>query len=350
MASASVETTAVLTATDVADVIRVVGIDQFMDDVIDGVRCAAEDLNPETTMTIERAGFQYEKPCLGLVEWMPSMELGRAVGIKTVGYHPSNPNQRGLPSVMATTSIHDTGTGRLIALVDATLLTAIRTGAASAVVTDILARPDSSTLALIGCGAQSVTQAHAISRVRPITRVLAFDADPLVAESLADRLPFAVQVEVMNSADEAASQADIICTATTVDIGAGPVISEAALLRPGVHINAVGADFPGKTELPMSVLKSALVVPDEVSQCLKEGESQQLAPSDLGPDLPALVQAAADHADHRNGLTIFDSTGWSLEDLIAAEIVLEHALHHEIGIHTELQHTPADPYNPYELL
>lgn len=349
MADLNSNSTAVLSAADVAAVVRSVGLDQFMDDVIEGVRQAARDLDPESTMTIERGGFQYEKPSLGLVEWMPSMELGRAVGIKTVGYHPSNPTQRGMPSVMATTSIHDTANGRLLALVDATLLTAIRTGAASAVVTDILSDPTSSTLGLVGCGAQAVTQAHAISRVRQIDRIRAFDADPAVAASLADRLPVNARVEVVDSAADAIVGADIVCTATTVDIGAGPVLPMFGL-NAGVHINAVGADFPGKTELPEQLLRNALVVPDEVAQCLKEGECQQLSEGDLGPTLPELVQNAEAFRHWQEQLTVFDSTGWALEDLIAAEIALAHAKRLRIGLHTDLQHNPIDPYAPYEMI
>ena len=349
MANLEPNSTAVLTAAHVAAVVRAVGLDQFMDDVIEGVRRAAAQLDPETTITIERGGFQYEKPSFGLVEWMPSMELGRAVGIKTVGYHPSNPTQRGLPSVMATTSIHDTSNGRLLALVDATMLTAIRTGAASAVVTDILADPASSTLGLIGCGAQAVTQVHAISRVRPIDKIVAFDADPSVAASLASRLPINIAVEIVDASASVVVDADIVCTATTVDIGAGPVLPMFGL-KAGAHINAVGADFPGKTELPAQLLRNALVIPDEVAQCLKEGECQQLSEDELGPPLAELVQNAESFSGWHNQLTVFDSTGWALEDLIAAEITLAHAKRLNIGIHTDLQHNPIDPYAPYELL
>lgn len=349
MANLDNSSTAVLTASDIAQIIQTVGLDRFMDDVIDGIRIAALELDPETTVTIERGGFQYQKPSLGLVEWMPSMELGRAVGIKTVGYHPSNPTQRRLPSVMATTSIHNTATGGLSALVEATLLTAIRTGAASAVVSEVLSDPQASVLGLVGCGAQAVTQAHAISRVRPLSRICAFDADASISATLEARLPMDVPVDIVSTAADAVRNAGIVCTATTVDIGAGPVV-DAHSFRPDVHINAVGADFPGKTELPLELLQSALVIPDEVRQCLKEGESQQLTEDQLGPSLPELVQNAETFVAWRNELTIFDSTGWALEDLIVAEIALEHARELQIGLHTQLQHDPVDPYNPYESL
>ncbi len=339
--------TAVLTFEHISEVVRAVGLDRFMDDIISGLSCAGANLDTEATVVLERSGFQYTKPDVGLIEWMPSMELGRAVGIKTVGYHPTNPTQRLLPSVMSTTSIHDTSTGQLTALVDSTLLTAFRTGAASAVVTHILASPEASVVGIIGAGAQAVTQIHAISRVRQIARVIAFDTDPAVSATLASRLPLSVPVTVVETAAEAIALADIVCSATTVDIGAGPVLPDHGYL-PHVHINAVGSDFPGKVEVPVALLRAALVVPDDPPQCLREGESQQLKLSELGPSLPELISDAGRYERFQQEITVFDSTGWSLEDLIVAEIALDHARQLGIGMFTDLQSTPTDPYSPYE--
>ncbi len=347
MTNPRMKRTAVLTHEHIAEVVRTVGLDQLMDDVIEAIRCAGAELDPEATIVLERAGFQYTKPDLGLIEWMPSMELGRAVGIKTVGYHPTNPTQRLLPSVLSTTSIHDTSTGQLTALVDSTLLTAIRTGAASAVTTDVLARSDSSVLGIVGAGAQAVSQIHAVSRVRAITDIRAFDTDPAVSATLADRLSVDLPVTVVSSPAEAITGADIVCTATTVGIGAGPVLPDHGYL-PHVHINAVGSDFPGKIELPLGLLRAALVVPDDPPQCLREGESQLLQPTELGPSMAELLRHAEDFEHYQNAITIFDSTGWSLEDLLVAEIVLGHAERLGIGLMAEMQSTPKDPYSPYE--
>ncbi len=347
MAHTRMTRTAVLTFEHISEVVRAVGLDRFMDDVISGLRCAGTNLDTEATVVLERSGFQYTKPDVGLIEWMPSMELGRAVGIKTVGYHPTNPTQRLLPSVMSTTSIHDTSTGQLTALVDSTLLTALRTGAASAVVTHILASPDASVVGIVGAGAQAVTQIHAISRVRQITRIIAFDTDPAVSATLASRLPLSVPVTVVETAAEAIALADIVCSATTVDIGAGPVLPDHGYLA-HVHINAVGSDFPGKVEVPVALLQAALVVPDDPPQCLREGESQQLELSELGPSLPELISNAGQYERFQQEITVFDSTGWSLEDLIVAEIALDHARQLGIGMFTDLQSTPTDPYSPYE--
>jgi L-lysine cyclodeaminase len=342
-------TTRILGPDAIAGVVADVGLDQLMDELIAALRSTLSSHDGEQLATFERAGFHYAKPSLGLVEWMPAMDLGRLVSVKTVGYHPTNPVERGVPSILATTALYDTSTGRLLTLCEATFLTALRTGAVSALVTDILAVPEAATLGMIGCGAQAVTQIHAVNRVRPIERVLAFDIDPDVAATLARRLPVAIPVEVVaaEQLDLLVAGADIICTATTIGIGDPPVLTDVEH-RPGLHVNAVGADFPGKREVAPSLLQRALVVPDVVGQCLREGESQALTADQLGPDLVTLVREADRYRARAGELTVFDSTGWALEDLVAAELLLSHADRLGYGIAVDLQPRPNDPYDPYE--
>lgn len=334
-------------------VVRSVGLDTLFDELIDRMRDALDRYDPDEIVTFDRTGFHYSKPSLGLVEWMPAMELGRLVSIKTVGYHPTNPVERGAPSVLATTSLHDTSTGRLLALCEATFLTALRTGAASAVATDVLAVPNASTLGMVGCGAQAVTQIHAISRVRPIKRVIAFDTQEEVAATLESRLRMtdAVEVEVVTgeALDHLVGEADILCTATTVGIGDPPVVPDLPH-QDWLHINAVGADFAGKLELARPYLEDALVCPDVVEQCIIEGECQQLDRAQIGPDISELVQRRAEFEGHRDQLTVFDSTGWAFQDMLAAELMLDHARRLGAGIEIELQPSPNDPYDPYEFV
>lgn len=342
---------------DVAAIVDDVGLTPLLDQLIDRLHTSLASFDAELMVTLDRTGFHYDKPGLGLVEWMPAMDVGRRVSIKTVGYHPTNPTQRNAPSVLATTAIYDTTDGRLLTVCEATVLTALRTGAASAVATDVLARPDASSLGMVGCGAQAVAQIHAISRVRPITKVLAFDTAPAVTGSLRDRLVRidagldALDIEVVGDTDlgRMMAEVDILCTATTVDPGAGPVVPESEH-QPWLHINAVGADFPGKLEIPLAYLDDALVVPDVPAQCLVEGEAQQLDPDDLGPDLARLVRNEGEYRRHRDLLTVFDSTGWALEDLIAAELITEHAERLGVGTRLELQPSTTDPYDPYQAI
>ena len=342
-------TTTVLGADDLSTLLDRVGRHEVMDLMIQrlGERFRQHDL--DTVEVRARDGFRYEKPDLGLVEWMPTHETGGPVVVKMVGYHPTNPVQRALPSVIATSSMWDTETGHLEAIADATLLTALRTGAASAVATDVLAVDRPVDVGLVGLGAQAVTQLHAISRVREIRRVIGFDSDSQVAATFAARVAFLdVDVDVVapEHASTIISDVDVLCTCTSVDIGAGPVISDGRT-RPGLHVNAVGADFPGKLELPRSLVGRATVVPDTREQCELEGECQQLDPASIGPELFELLQSADAGEALRDRLTVFDSTGWAVEDDVALRLAVQLARAHGIGTETRLERLPADPYDPY---
>lgn len=337
---------------DLAAVIADVGLDAFMDELIDVLRSALSTFDTAQVEHRVRAGFSYETPAHGLVEWMPTMLAGDVVSVKTVGYHPSNPESRGLPSVLATTALYDPITGSLSAICEATLLTALRTGAASALVTEVATRGEPITLGVVGAGAQAVTQIHAISRVRRIERLVVTDPNADVAESLAGRLPPGIgaspEVVTAGSFNDLVDHFDVICTCTSVAIGEGPVL-RLSNARAGVHVNAVGADFPGKTELAREDLQQAIVIPDVIEQCLVEGECQQLDRDDIGPSLVDVLGGSS-----LQGLveerTIFDSTGWSYEDLLAARLFLSHAKRLGLGTAIDLQRMPRDPYDPYETL
>ncbi len=344
--------TTILDTAALRAIVADLGVDSVMDEMIERLRTRFASHDPKQTETIQRTGFAYQKPELGLIEWMPTMQCEQMVSIKTVGYHPGNPTNRALPSVLATTSLHDTTTGELVALTDSTFLTAVRTGAASAVATDLFAPDHIDVVSVIGCGAQAVTQLHAISRVRSFSRVLAYDANPDVAASLADRLPAslsdAASVEVVAADDlpRLIASADVLCTVTSVDPGADSVFADGDH-KAALHINAVGADFPGKMELPDTLARRAVVVPDVIDQCLIEGEAQRLTVDDLAADLAAMCADLDAAMQHRDELTVFDSTGWALEDMVAAEFALEHARRLGVGVDAELQLISDDPYDPY---
>ena len=340
--------TLMLDVHDLVTVISEVGVDAFMDEMIGTLRSSIASFDAAAVEHQIRAGFNYDAPEHGLVEWMPTMVIGDVVSVKTVGYHPANPTRRGLPSVLATTALYDTTTGRLMAMCESTLLTAIRTGAASAIVTEAVTHAKPVRLGVVGCGAQAVTQIHAISRVRDIESLVVTDVDPSVAASLGDRLPDGVvapEVVTVDRFSDLVASFDVVSTCTSVPIGKGPVV-DLAHARPDLHINAVGADFPGKTELPLDYLQSAVVIPDVAEQCMIEGESQRLTLADLGPSMIDVVGGTVDGLDARQ--TVFDSTGWSYEDLLAAQLFLGHAQRMGLGTTIDMQLEPRDPYDPYE--
>lgn len=337
--------TIVLTQEHVLALIRAVGRDRLMDALIAALDAALAGSAGGAEISPPRDGFTLDGD--GVLEWMPHRSPGRAVTLKAVSYIPGNPARAGLPTILSTVARFDDGTGRLTHLCDGVLLTALRTGAASAVATRLFARPGAGVLGQVGAGAQAVTQIHALSRVLPLERVLVSDIEPGRAMSLADRVAFlGLDVQVVPVAVLEA-EAEVICTATSVAPGAGPVLPGRAV-KDDVHVNAIGADLPGKVELPPHLLhRAALVCPDHRDQALREGESQRLAPAGLGPVLAAFCAAPDLARRYRAGITIFDSTGFALEDHVALDVFARFAAQHGIGDRITIEHLPQDCLDPY---
>ena len=181
--------TLVIDRHDIRRLVEHVGVDTLMREMIESLGDTFADVSRGELTTPKRTGFSYHRPQLGLVEWMPTMRAGGPICVKLVGYHPSNPASLNLPTVLSTVSLYDTRNGHLLGLADATFLTALRTGAASAVASRWLARSDSQVLGLIGAGAQAISQAHAISLAFPsLEEVIYCDVDESISETLANRL------------------------------------------------------------------------------------------------------------------------------------------------------------------
>jgi ornithine cyclodeaminase/alanine dehydrogenase-like protein (mu-crystallin family) len=191
-----------------------------------------------------------------------------------------------------------------------------------------------------------------VSRVRNVARITALDTDPAVGATFRRRVAFLDRpLTVADAGDELTllASADVLCTCTSVEVGKGPVVRDGTH-RPWLHVNAVGSDFPGKQELPLALLERALVCPDLPEQCRVEGEMQWLPPEAGGPDLPTLVQHRQAYERHRDELTVFDSTGWALEDLVVAELFLDLARELHIGRRIDLEPATIDPHDPYALI
>lgn len=344
-------TTRVIGRDDVAAVVTAVGLDALMDEMIDRLTSAVASFDNALTHVRTRDGFHYSHPHAGLLEWMPVMQTGESTTIKVVGYHPDNPRTRHLPTIIATVSVYDTASGHLRCLIDGTFLTAMRTGAASAVASRLLARPSSRTLGLVGCGAQAVTQAHALVRSFPIDRVLVHDVDPAALASFPRRierfLPSGVEVAA-KPLELLMQTADIVCTATSIGIGEGPLFTDLPT-KPWLHVNAVGSDFPGKYELPVEFLRRALVTPDVLEQARVEGECQMLTAEEIGPSLAHAAARPEAYRSWQDELTVFDSTGWALEDQVAARILMEHASRLGVGTSVAIEDIGSDPQDPYHV-
>lgn len=343
--------TLVLSGDNVNLIVDRFGLNKLMDRLIRDLERAILTFDHNITEIPIRSGFNYENENPGLVEWMPLHKKGKEVTIKIVGYHPRNPVVHSLPTILSTISSYDTATGHLKGLVDGVLLTALRTGATSAVASKYLAHPNSSTLGLIGCGAQSITQLHALSRIFDLKRVLLYDVDPQAIDTFRSRsemLDLSIEIS-QASLGEIMKQSDIVCTSTSIDVGAGPLFNNLETNR-SIHINAVGSDFPGKTELPINLLKNSFVVPDFLDQAVIEGECQQLKANEIGPDLVKLAQNQMDFEYAKEMSTVFDSTGWALEDQVVMDLFLELAEGFNIGMELEIENTSEDAKNPYHFM
>src|SRR5262245_16551929 len=188
-------------------------------------------------------------------------------GVKVVNSHPKNP-EKGLPTVTAVLVLNDPETGLPLAVISAGTLTDLRTGAAGGVAAKALARPESSTLGLVGCGRQAVTQWKALQSLFPIQEVHVAGRTPEEAEEFCRRNAQGNFPVLVPGNAEKACRADIVVTTTP---SRAPVV-KAAWIKPGAHINAIGADAPGKQELESALLKKARVVVDSAEQAFHSGE------------------------------------------------------------------------------
>lgn len=343
--------TLILTAEDLRRIALHVGLDALMDEAIASLTAAFESYDATSITIPARQGFVYTRPALGLLEWMPCMSNGTRATIKVVGYHPENARTRQLPTILSTVSAYDVHTGHLSCLMDGTFLTALRTGAASAVASRVMAATDSEIVGLVGGGAQAVTQLHALARVLPIRRVLVYDVDPGVLDSFPARAAGVAGGSRIEPAslEEVVRSADVICTATSVGVGQGPVF-DGTEPRPWAHFNAVGSDFHGKVEIPLWLLKRSFVCPDFREQALREGECQQLAPEEVGPSLYEVLQRREEFGALRERLTVFDSTGWALEDQVTMELLMAHARALGVGSRVAIETVSPEVLNPYHFV
>ena len=281
----------------------------------------------------------------GVIELMPVADA-RHYSFKYVNGHPGN-HRFGLPTVMAFGVLADVATGRPTLLSELTLTTAIRTAATSVMAAKLLARPSSRTMALIGNGAQSEFQALAFHHLLGITTLRVFDTDPRATAKLVAHLyPVpGLRVVVCNSTAEAVRGADIVTTVTADKRNATILTPE--MIEPGMHINGVGGDCPGKTELHPGVLAAAQVFVEYEPQSRVEGDVQQMPADFAVTELWRVLTGQAPGRRDAAGVTVFDSVGFALEDYAALRLM--GALAAELGLGEEIDLIPqmADPKDLY---
>lgn len=255
------------------------------------------------------------------------------LGLKMVGVFPDNPAIHDLPRVLATIVLLDPATGRLVACMDGTWITALRTAAVSAVATDLLARRDARRLVVFGAGVQARSHVEALLEVRGVERVTLVaprreSRDRVVADlrsAFGDRCHVAGD----SSADDALAEADLVVTATTAT---SPVF-DGRRLPPGTHVNAVGSFRPAVRELDEhTILRSRVFVDHRASALAEAGDilmpmaEGRIEATDVLADLGELVCARHPGRTSRDEITVFKSVGLAAEDVVVGRFALERAL------------------------
>ena len=256
-----------------------------------------------------------------------------ACGIKWVNVHPEN-KKYGLPSVMAVIILSDPKTGFPLCVMDATLLTNLRTGAAGGVAAKYLAREDSSIVGLVGCGAQARTQLLALKELFRIKLVYVWGNKLRPAKKfLKDTRRFGLNMVIKDKISDCTKQADIVVTTTPVR---KPIV-ESEWIRDGTHINAIGADAKGKEELKPQLLKRAKIVVDDWQQASHSGEINValsrgiITKKDIHATLGEVLIGKKKGRVSQKEITIFDSTGLAICDVAVAKLVYKRARKYKLG-------------------
>lgn len=304
----------------------------------------------EVIETVEEAykafnGGQVNQPPYTCIHLPPSGEIdfkishcsaNEIISMKaSSGGFPNNPTEYGVPSGMGTILLFDARTCALICVMDGSLLTGLRTGAAGAVSVKALARKNAKTVTSIGTGNQARMQIRAIREVMQIETIHAWDHHTeTLAQYRADiEREFGIPVVTARSKQAAVVQADILVTTTR---GKGSLV-EAAWVQPGTHIVAIGTDTYGKQEFEPEVFRGAKIVNDSISQCIDKGETWHplnqniIRSEDIHAELGEILLGTKPGRDREDEITIFDSTGMAIQDNTTATRIYHNAIARQIG-------------------
>jgi len=257
------------------------------------------------------------------------------IGAKIVTYYKDNRSRYGIPNLWGIIVLNDLNDGRPLAVIDGTYITASRTGAAGAVAAKYLARKDSETVGVIGAGTQGRYQISALSEILKIGTVKVYDNVSKTAGNYVEEMSsqFNFKIEQAQTAEQAIQGADVIITATP---STKPIVLN-EWIKEGVHINAIGADAPGKQELDAAIIPRAKVVVDNLIQCVERGEIQTairrglLKRESVYSELSDIVLARKPGRTNSKEISLFDATGMAVQDITTAYTVLQLAKKKGLG-------------------
>jgi len=255
--------------------------------------------------------------------------------IKINGNFPGNRDRHGLPTIQGVVVLCDGETGQLLSVMDSIEITLRRTAATTALAARHLAKPDSTVLAICGCGDQGRAQAEALAALFPIKRVAAWDIAPDRAQDFAEGTAAApgLPVTALSTLDQAVLDADIIVTCTTAR---RPFLGTEHV-SPGAFVAAVGADNTDKSEIAPDLMSSAKIVVDSLQQCLAMGDLHHaisagvMSAGDVYAELAEIVAGARPGRSSPDEIFIFDSTGTALQDVASAAVIFERAVAKTFG-------------------
>ena len=256
---------------------------------------------------------------------------GRVAGVPayTVKVHAKFPAQR--PAIRGVLCLHDVRTGDLLAVMDSTHLTAVRTGISGALAADVLACDGSDTVAVIGSGVQGEHQLRSLAMLRPVRRVWAYDTRPEQARAFAARMTAALRapVEASPTLDGAVRHADIVLTATWAR---APFLF-APMLRPGMHVTTLGADEPGKCEVDAGVIRDAVFVCDDRELAVHMGAvgAAGLGHDAIDAELGEVLAGTHPGRTSRADITVYGGVGLAFQDLVVAWQIYRHATARQVG-------------------
>ena len=332
----------VLTVTDIQELIRIVGLENFFRHIITALE---QDFGRwQQFLLSPRHGTYYRD---GVIELMPCSDE-QLYAFKYVNGYPGNP-LKGKLSVVAIGALSDAANGYPLMLSEMTLLTAFRTAAAGVLAAKYLARENSKSLAIIGTGAQAEFQVLAFAGFFQLEEVRFFDTDRMAMAKFSENLAWQkFRLTACDNIIEAVRGADIVITATAAKKRQSLFSFED--IAPGAYIYAMGGDSPGKTELPAELLEQVKLVVEYKLQSLLEGEVQQCEASIVYAELWQLVCKHKPGRQNDQEVTLFDSVGFALEDYSILRVVYDLAEKHQLGTELELIPELNNPKNLFGLL
>lgn len=291
---------------EIGMILRRIGPEAFLTGLVDYLE---EDFHRWSAF--EKTARLASHSARGVIELMPTSD-GETYGFKYVNGHPDN-TANGLLTVTAFGVLADVASGYPTFLSEMTVSTALRTAAASALAAKHLARADSRSMAIIGLGAQSEFQALALKAVLGIARLQVFDIDPVATAKFQRNMrPYGFEIVEAGDIAGCVAGVDVITTATASKSQERIITPE--MVAPGMHLNAIGGDCPGKTELHPDILRRARVFVEFRPQSEIEGEIQQLGPDAAATELWRVIDREAPGRLSPDDVTVFDSVGFAIED------------------------------------